>query len=64
MKLADIKSKTKDEMIALRNDIKKQSFDLRFKLANKESIDTSKFKKLRKIVAQLNTISSTINKGA
>jgi large subunit ribosomal protein L29 len=64
MKMEELKGKTRDELISLLRDGKKELLNLRFRKAGGELENTSEIDKARKNVARIKTQLSTLKNAA
>lgn len=67
MKIADLRSKSEDQLHTMLSDLKKESFNLRFQKVSGALEKTSRVREVRRTIAQIKTLlketSLGINKG-
>lgn len=56
MKASDLQGKTKDELITMLTDLKKEQFNLRFQKASGQLEDTARVKRVRRDIARIKTV--------
>lgn len=56
MKAADLRTKTKDELVATLGQLKKEQFNLRFQGASGQLENTARMRQVRRDVARIKTI--------
>lgn len=62
MKNSELKNKNTDELNVLLNNFKKELFNLRFQRANGSLTNTARFSIVRRAIARVKTLLSTINR--
>ena len=60
MKYNEIKKKTKDELIDLLKNLKKENYNLRFQKNNGQLKSPSKFREIKKNIARFKTLMKTL----
>ena len=56
MKIADLRTKTKDELNGLLGDLKKEQFNLRFQKASGQLENVARVREVRRSIAQVKTV--------
>lgn len=64
MKATELNTKSKDELVKMLLELKKEQMEMRFQLAAGQLEDTSKVMKLRRDIARVNTMLSAADKKA
>ena len=63
MKMAELRTKSEDELQAILMDFRKEQFNLRFQRSTGSLEDTSRFRKVRVMIARIKTLLNEVKYG-